>query len=74
MAGFIANVLQLAKKDFGTTTANAQLIAAAPDLLEALESGRMACEHCIGNPMVKSHSRGCTLQRAAIAKAKGELP
>ena len=35
--GVIASVHQLAKKDFGTTTANALLIAAAPEMLEALE-------------------------------------
>ena len=36
-SGVIASVHQLVKKDFGTTTANANLIAASPDMFEALE-------------------------------------
>ena len=64
--GVIASVHQLAKKDFGTTTANAHLIAAAPDLFDALE---MAVDY---TNCMHPEIGGCI--RAAIAKAKGETP
>ena len=53
--------------------ANARLIAAAPDMLEAaylVQRGLNCwCEHGIGNPMVSTHSIGCQAMRDAIAKA-----
>ncbi len=47
--------------------ANARLIAAAPDLLEALE--KLAC---LGNGDQYGNSEGNMIARAAIAKATGE--
>lgn len=52
--------------------ANARLIAAAPDLLEALEAGP-SIEHALpgGNICNCSHCQFVRLKRAAIAKATG---
>jgi len=50
--------------------ANAQLIAAAPDLLETLENLLLACEYC--KPERILTSKAVLLARQAIAKAKGE--
>lgn len=62
-----------------TGEANARLIAAAPDLLEALEAHRAwsyAEEHNLGTFEAKSvlcaHANSLTL--AALAKARGEEP
>ena len=52
--------------------ANACLIEAAPEMLDALEGAGCICEHGIGNPMVSSHSKTCLAIQAAIIKAKGD--
>lgn len=69
--GVIANVLQLAKKDFGTTTANAQLIAAAPEMLEALET---AAEYFVSFPDLLDDKQLPIAEEifAALVKARGE--
>jgi hypothetical protein len=60
-----------------TSPTNAKLIAAAPDLLDALKRLNRShhepcwCECAIGNPMMTEHSRACVAARAAIAKAEG---
>lgn len=53
--------------------ANARLIAAAPDLLEALE--KIATVKCIQFAELPPDNCGCVgcLARAAIRKAKGEM-
>lgn len=66
----LANVREYGTIDFSTAKANALLIAASPDLLEALER----CLNFIENT---EGEMGETLQcgdkaRTAIAKAKGE--
>lgn len=48
----------------GEATANAHLIAAAPDLLAALEAVQI-------DGTVRCGCRGCVLARAAIKKARG---
>ena len=53
------------------TKANAHLIAAAPDMLEYMETHSPKCEHCIGNPMVTYHSDACLVRDEIIAKARG---
>lgn len=62
-------------KDDDKAHANAQLIAAAPDLLEALKGlirGSCFCECGIDNPMMRGkHSSACIAAQAAIAKAEG---
>jgi hypothetical protein len=58
--------------------ANARLIAAAPDLLEALKcvewvmsgSGPRFCSDC-GHDRSRGHAKGCSVA-AAIAKAEGK--
>ncbi len=54
--------------------ANARLIAAAPDMLEALEEARIALKHCVEcmelNSLPESAFRTV---RAAIAKATGAV-
>ena len=53
--------------------ADARLIAAAPDLLAALEDLVGYCDNCGGTGMVGDNPcRWCSPARAAIAKAKGE--
>jgi hypothetical protein len=55
------------------TAANARLIAAAPELLAALEgmfNGTCFCDFAKGG--YTHHGRHCEIARAAIAKAKGE--
>jgi hypothetical protein len=52
------------------TTHNARLIAAAPDLLEALELAR---DHIDMTALEVSHRKDAERIRAAIAKARGEL-
>ena len=60
------------------TEANANLIAAAPEILEALEAlseaveGFCWCYAC--SPNGESNSDMCKIARAAIAKARGETP
>lgn len=58
--------------EHGTTSANARLIAAAPDLLAALEDlvGYAAAE--IGIPPNEAVGGAFKQARAAIAKAKGQ--
>lgn len=68
--GFVICDLQADGYDEDTQKANAKLIAAAPDLLEALESAEMAL-------LGYTHKNEITLSalykaRAAIAKARGE--
>jgi hypothetical protein len=56
--------------------ANARLIAAAPELLEALEAAVFALEPN-GTPVTeaeKYRAKAATAARAALAKAKGETP
>jgi hypothetical protein len=64
--------------DSGREAANAHLIAAAPDLLAALEAVewvpmeyRESCPWCHADPGSGGHAPDCQRQ-AAIAKAKGE--
>jgi hypothetical protein len=59
--------------------ANAALIAAAPDLLAAIEAinhvtkgGYCICPCADGNKPDANHSTGCADVRAAIAKARGQ--
>lgn len=62
--------------------ANARLIAASPDLLEALEGMvENACASCNDGYVIRctkeeweAHVRATHAARAAIAKAKGEQP
>lgn len=63
--------------DKDTQQANAQLIAAAPDLLEALERLVLDFESEIhneydGTSMLKARLAECDYARVAIRKAKGE--
>lgn len=68
--------------DTETRNANARLIAAAPDLLAALEAlnhmggdergGYCICPRNDGSAPDRLHSTGCAQARAALAKAKGE--
>jgi len=67
------------RADFDTATvdANARLIAAAPDLLAALEDAEFLLRKIAINPkeagaMVDSFRRSAEDARAAIAKATGE--
>jgi len=56
------------------TEANISLIAAAPDLLAALEDAEFLLRKAgqIAGPMQESFNRSAEDARAAIAKAKGE--
>lgn len=53
--------------------ADARLIAAAPELLEALKGLQRErgcfCEMAIGHPLMTDHSNACKKAQAAIAKA-----
>ncbi len=51
------------------TEANARLIAAAPDLLEALRAQR--CSQCMPSEPDDIVCDGCRMRRAALAKAEG---
>lgn len=57
------------RKDEPTGVANARLIAAAPELLEALE----ALVACITETRGPNANDAVTAARTVIAKAKGEL-
>lgn len=66
--GGICTVRRAGRHDNATFAANARLIAAAPELLEALE-------HALDVMEIHGVGIGCKTQdaaRAAIAKAKGE--
>ena len=67
----------LGNPDKGLQEANARLIAAAPELLEAIEaaiaSGMVPGESITGGPGAKTQQgKAAAMLRAAIAKAKGE--
>lgn len=71
----------VADKDLGVVAANAHLIAAAPDLLEALVNARLALDSLIGivtelpdvaHPIAEFAERTFGKATAAIAKARGE--
>lgn len=67
--GMLATVSKgTAKDDEKEALANARLIAAAPELLEALKA---LCVRWKGNPDNYSHAAEIRQARAAIAKAKG---
>ena len=69
---YIAHTPEVAEDRFWETRANARLIAAAPELLEALES--LIREHdCEASAFEDSlcECKLCTPARAAIAKARG---
>jgi hypothetical protein len=69
LPGYLAEVRDCGS---GDVAANARLIAAAPDLLEALK----LCESNISSLLASAHPKvygeWLTVVRAAIAKAKGE--
>ena len=69
----LANVwgVMFAKTPDDESLANARLIAAAPDLLEALEYLAGACELALDNDYPEGRDP-VSVARAAIAKAKGE--
>ena len=72
----IANVLTpiydgVKSKEAEETRTNAMLIAAAPELLEALEE-MLHSFMCTQNPNDYPSDAPCNKARAAIAKAKGE--
>ena len=53
----------------------ARLIAAAPEMLEALKAiygSGCVCLHGIGHPLFRDHSAECKMGSAAIAKATGD--
>lgn len=68
----IADVHGYGARTLEENGANGYLIAAAPEMLEALKANVGSCPHCIGNPMVTSHTKACQLARNAIAKAEGD--
>lgn len=57
----------LTEDDYEKRTADLHLIAAAPDLLEALRA--ILTQHCSGGLVTEAH---WALARAAVTKAKGE--
>lgn len=70
----VALVYPLAEADRGTGAANAALIAAAPDLLEALQclmSQTIEMDEKYGVALSEGEHEAALLARAAIAKAKG---
>jgi hypothetical protein len=73
---FVAHVLFDDEGD-SEATANARLIAAAPDMLEALEAWHLYDSRDDSGPnagvqMMLDYDRALTLTRAAIAKARGQ--
>jgi hypothetical protein len=62
-----------APRNSETGLADARLIAAAPELLDALVSlgGTCFCDVGVGDPRMSDHSVPCKKARAAIAKATG---
>lgn len=57
-----------------SVVANARLISAAPELLEALESFVTACDTAPPIDLISHISAACEKARAVLAKAKGETP
>lgn len=57
--------------DSGRQEANARLIAAAPDLLEALKELRLEYHHILGTDSTKRQHAINARAEAAIAKAEG---
>ena len=51
----------------------ARLIAAAPDMLAYIKRLNLNCPHCIGHPLVDSHSRSCEDRKTLIAKIEGKI-
>jgi len=62
----------LANRDPATAEANARLIAAAPELLEALKRAAFALESAVMLQGLAELAPYANAARAAIAKAKGE--
>ena len=67
----LAKVYSEAFGDFEQSEANARLIAAAPDLLEALRALHSACVKD-GWPVYGAHPAAMNAALAAIAKATGQ--
>ena len=65
------------RKSIDELQANAYLIAAAPDMYEALEAisgSGCFCSCSIGNPMTGgNHSDACKKATSALKKARGEV-
>ena len=73
LASFVRGFLD--RKNHAEDVANANLVSAAPDLLEALEAYHFHFGILEENEFINAEARRCaSLARAAIAKAKGETP
>ena len=65
------DIMSLARRSPAELSANARLIAAAPELLEALERISTAYDETLRHPIAAPLLQAIYAARAAIAKAKG---
>lgn len=55
------------------TETNARAIALMPKMIEVVRASAGTCPHCIGNPMVTTHTAECKMVTEILARLDGKV-